>query len=130
VLGASPRVEIDKASEGKLEMVSLGDHDAYLWKVDGTVDDKPVKLASFYTSWDNVTLDCGALAHPGQESLIDTFEQAMRSLRVTDGVNHPMELSWTAQYTRYWPWTHPLLQIYWLAVPLGLIAIWMAVRQK
>lgn len=111
--------------EGSLDFIDLGDREAYLWKVSGTLYDDPVEAAVFYTSYDDVSLTCYAIADEDQDSRIGSFEKAMRSLSVIDGINHPMHFSLKARYIRWWPSSNPLLQLYWLPIPIFLLGSWL-----
>lgn len=111
--------------EGTLDFIQLGDREAYLWKVKGTLYDDPVEAAVFYTSYDDVSLTCYAIADKDEDSRIGSFEKAMRSLSVIDGINHPMRFSLKARYIRWWPSSNPLLQLYWLPIPVFLLGSWL-----
>ena len=132
MLGAGTVIVAPEA-EGQLSTVELGDRAGYLWRVEGTRtvtgdEPEPVQVATFYTAWSDVNLHCQATAAADQVALIDSFEQAVRSLRVTDGAEHPLELGLMARYKRWWPYTNPLSQLYWLPIPIVLFAAWLANR--
>ncbi|MCK6507516.1 hypothetical protein L6R53_29810 [Myxococcota bacterium] len=132
MLGAGTVVVAPEAA-GQLATVELGDRAGYLWRVEGTrtvtgSDPVPVQVATFYTAWSDVNLHCQAAAPADQVALLDQFEQSVRSLRVTDGAAHPLELGLMARYKRWWPYTHPLSQLYWLPIPIVLFAAWLANR--
>jgi hypothetical protein len=124
-LDIMPDYPIQPADEGKLDFLQYKDRDAYLWKVDGDLYGDPVKAALFYTAWDEVGLTCIAFAEEGQDARLGSFETAVRHVEVRQGELYPMPLSVKAQYTRWWPSSNPLLQLYWAPVPLFLLAGWL-----
>ena len=115
-------------AEDEVRFISLAHREAYLWRVKGTVFEEPVHASVFYTAYDDVGLLCKALAEDGDEAILGTFEQTMTNVEIRDGELHPMPMSLASKYKRWWPWSSPLLQIYWLPVPLFLIAGWLVVR--
>lgn len=126
-------IVVDPAVAGALTTVDLGDRDAYLWRTQGvrtssTEADEPVEVMSFYTAWSDVNLHCQAAAPADRVALLDSFETSVRSARVTDGELHPLELGLMARYKRWWPYTNPLAQLYWLPIPIVLFAAWLANR--
>jgi hypothetical protein len=56
------------------------------------------------------------------------FENAVRTIAITDSAEHPMVLSFMSSYRRWWPYAHPALQLYWLVLPLFLLALVPMVR--
>lgn len=121
-------IEVPKGEPGELSYLSVGDREGYLWKGTATFMDKPVRVATFYTTWDNVSLDCATMAREGDDTTLDLFERAMASLRVTDAANHPEQLTLMSKYKRWWPYSQPWLQLYWLPIPLFLIGVFVAMR--
>ena len=88
-------------------------------------------VATFYTAWSDVNLHCQASVPAGQSEQADLrtlFEQAVVTVRVSDGAAHPMHMSLMARYKRWWPYTNPLLQLFWLPIPIVLFAAWLANR--
>ena len=53
------------------------------------------------------------------------FQDAGRQIEILDSELHPMPLSMKARYVRWWPTAHPLLQLYWIPIPLLLMAGWL-----
>ncbi len=107
--------------EGALEFINLQNREAYLWRVKGTLFEKPAEASFFYTNWDDVGLTCLAIAEAGEEGRLGTFDQIVRGISVIDGPNHPSHLSMRSHYVRWWPYSHPALQLYWLPLPLLLL---------
>ena len=107
-----PEKPLDIQSEEEVEFFSLSDREAYLWRVSGAVFDEPVTASMFFTTYDDLGLTCVAHAGEGDEAILGTFEGVMRNLQIIDGENHPMALSMGARYTRWWPFSNPLLQLY------------------
>lgn len=129
----SGTIVVDPEAEGQLTTLELGDRAGYLWRVEGArtvtgADPTPTVVATFYTAWSDVNLHCQAAAPADQVALLDQFEQSVRTLRVTDGAAHPLELGLMARYKRWWPYTNPLAQLYWLPIPIVLFAAWLANR--
>ncbi len=117
---------IQPRDDGQIDFVHLDDErDAYLWKVEGTLFDDPVTAALFYTAYGELGLTCIAFAEEGDDALLGSFESAVTQLDIRDGASHPMPLSVKAKYTRWWPYSNPLLQLYWAPVPLFLLAGWL-----
>lgn len=122
-IGATAPVEIDPDATGRLEVIDLGDRDAYLWHINGMQSGKQVQAATYYTAYDNLGLNCFVIAGEGEEHLLTAFEDSVRSLKVIAPEAHPMVLSFMSSYRRWWPYAHPALQLYWLIVPLFLLAM-------
>ncbi|MFT5683192.1 MAG: hypothetical protein ACI8RZ_004121 [Myxococcota bacterium] len=122
-IGATAPTEIAPDAIGRLEVLPLGDRDAYLWHVNGMRSGKQVQVATYYTAYDNLGLNCFVVAGEGEDHLITAFEESMRTIAVTDPESHPMVLSFMSRYRRWWPYAHPALQLYWLIVPLFLLAL-------
>ena len=122
-------VEIAPTAVGLFELVELGDREGYLWKVIGTEGDAEVTVLTLYTAWDNIGLDCSYYATNPDDPLLAEIEEAMRSIRVVDGEQHPMRLSMNAQYIKLWPFQHWLLQIWWFGALVcilgGLLTLWV-----
>lgn len=123
-------VPLYTTSEDEVRFIELAHRDAYMWRVQGQVFEEPVHASVFYTAYDDVGLLCKALAEDGDEAILGTFEQTMSKIVITDGAEHPMPLSLASKYKRWWPWSSPLLQIYWLPVPLFLLAGWLVIRDE
>ena len=83
----------------------------------------------FYTTYSDVGLLCRAWADPGDEARLTTFEGVVEGLEVVDGEQHPMALTLKGRYTRWWPTSNPLFQLYWFPVPLLLVAGWLVLRE-
>ncbi len=122
-IGVMAPVEITPDATGRLETIPLGDRDAYLWHVNGMQSGDQVEVITWYTAYDNLGLSCFAVASPDQQEILTVFEQAAQTLAVTDPASHPMVLSFMSSYRRWWPYAHPALQLYWLIVPLFLLAL-------
>lgn len=128
-----PETPVYPEGEPEVGFLSLGDRDAYLLKTAGTLFNEPVHAALFYTTYGNLGLHCAIAAPKDRPELIGTFESIMKGLRVVDGAQHPMPLSVKARYIRWWRWspyTDPLLQLYWLPIPLFLLAGWLVLRDE
>lgn len=121
------RISLPEA-EGEVTMLSLGDRDAYRFRTPVKTHDEEWSAVTFYTAWEKSALNCAALIPPGGDALLTTFEGATASIRVTDGDAHPMELSLSERYSRWWPFSHPALQLYWLPIPLAGFALWLAMK--
>ena len=114
--GRGGGIDIGPQENHSPELLHLGDREAYLWKVPGTtVDGSEVTVLSFYTAWDNIGLDCTYYAYDPSDPFLKEVEASLRSTRVVDGQQHPMRLSIHSQYLQIWPFTNPLLQIWWFA---------------
>ena len=127
-LGAQAPTEIDQDATGRLEVINLGDRDAFLWHVNGMQNGEPVTVLTYYTAWDNLGLNCFVVAPESEGVLLSTFEETVRSVAVTDPEAHPMVLSFMSRYRRWWPYAHPALQLYWLILPLFMLALVPMVR--
>ena len=82
-----------------------------------------------YTAYADVPLTCLAIAKEGES--LESFEKAVRGLTIAldeNGEPYPMPLSLQARYTRWWPTGNPFLQLYWLPVPLMLIAGYLVLK--
>ncbi|MCB9763364.1 MAG: hypothetical protein H6739_26595 [Alphaproteobacteria bacterium] len=121
-------VPVQPEAESDVQFVHLRDRDAYLWRVGGTVYQEPAKASMFYTTYADVGLVCVAVVEPEEEAMLTTFDQAMRGLTIVDGEQHPQPLSIRALYVRWWPTTNPALQLYWLPLPLFLIAGYLVLK--
>lgn len=105
--------------------------DAYLWQVEGDVYAEPHTGSMLYTAYADVALTCMSITAVDDTEGAAAFEQTMRGLTVaTDelGEPYPMPLSLQARYTRWWPTGNPFLQLYWLPVPLMLIAGYLVLK--
>lgn len=126
-------VVVDPAVEGELTVVSLGDRPAYLWRTEGkrvaaSGEEQDVLVGTFYTAYADVNLHCQVSAPPTDPALIDAFVQSMGTVSITDGAAFPLHLGLMAQYKQWWPSTNPVLQLYWLPIPIILFAGWLANR--
>jgi hypothetical protein len=116
---------VDKPEE--LRFVGLGpERDGYLWRVGGQAFEEPLKASVFYTAYSDIGLMCTAIATPEDEALLGTFDATVE--KVTISAEHPMPLSLRAQYKRWWPWSNPLLQLYWVPVPFIFLAGWLVTK--
>lgn len=106
----------------KIEWITLGDREGYLVHAHGTVWDEPREASLFYTAWDDLGITCIAMADPEENASLETFERVMRGASVVDSANHPMPMSTATRYARWWPYSHPALQLYWLPIPLILLS--------
>lgn len=121
-------VRIAPDAEGTLEWIELGERHAYLWTVPATVEDQPVEVRTVYTTWDTRTVDCTWVAEP-EHPASAAVDAALRSVRVVDGQAHPQPLSGAGWYVSTWPFTHPLLQVWWFGAVLILLAVVVLLRQ-
>lgn len=112
------------------EFLQLDDgHDAYLWKVTGDVYAEPHQGSMLYTAYADVALTCMAIAEVGES--LEAFEKAAKGVTIAldeNGEPYAMHLSLQARYTRWWPTGNPFLQLYWLPVPLMLIAGYLVLK--
>lgn len=127
-IDADTSIPLYTTEEGEVEFLSLGARDAYRWRVKGQVFEEPVAASVFYTAYADIGLVCTSVVEEGDEAILGTFDAAMDKLRVTDDAAHAMPLSLSSKYKRWWPLSNPFLQLYWLPVPLFLIAGWLVVR--
>jgi len=123
-----PENPMDIQSEGEVQYLEMDDREAYLWEVKGTVWDKPTTTQIFFTTYDDLGLTCLAQAQEGDESLLGTFSGVMRDLQIVDGEDHPMALSLGARYTRWWPFSNPLMQLYFFPFPLLIFGAWFVYK--
>ena len=123
-----PDKPLDIQSEEEVQFVELSDRDAYLWRVSGAVFDEPTTSSVFFTTYDDLGLTCAAHAQEGEEAILGTFERVVRGVVVLDGENHPMALSMGARYTRWWPFSNPLLQLYFFPIPLLAFGAWFVYK--
>lgn len=124
-----PPVNIAEEALGALEVVDLGDRDAYKWTVEATMgDDLAVTAHAFYTAWDNIGLNCFAIEDEENEGLGELFWTTMDTLEIMEPEEHPMQLSFMSQYRRWWPYAHPAMQLYWIVIPMFLLALVPMVR--
>ncbi len=124
---------VDPAVAGDLQTIKLADRPAYLWRTQGkrvaaAGDEEDVVVSTFYTAYGDVNLHCQAVAPTTDASLIDQFDQVMGTVAITDPVAHPLDLGLMARYKQWWPYNHPLMQLYWLPIPIILFAAWLANR--
>ncbi len=129
----SRHVVVDPTVEGDLQTIKIGDREAYLWSTTGkrisaSGEEEAVTVGTFYTAYDDVNLHCQAVANGEHPDLLSTFQDTMRTLRVTDGAQHPLELGLMARYKQWWPYKNAALQLYWLPIPIILFAAWLANR--
>lgn len=118
------RVTVSEEAQGTLETLDLGDRDAYLWTVEGMLgESREVTVHAYYTAWDNIGLNCFAIEGEEDEGLGDVFNTTMASLEILEPEEHAMRLSFISQYRRWWPYAHPALQLYWLVIPMFLLAL-------
>ena len=129
VTQVATEVPLTIQQEGEVRWVSLGDREAYLWQVSGDALGDPLIASVFYTTYADVGLLCTAWAEPGDEARLTTFEGVVQGIRIDDSAQHPMAMTLKGRYTRWWFSAHPLLQLYWIPVPLLLIAGWLVVRE-
>ncbi|MCP4810295.1 MAG: hypothetical protein GY913_23775 [Proteobacteria bacterium] len=127
-IDADTSIPLYTTTEGEVEFLPLGERDAYRWRVEGTVFEEPVAASVFYTAYSDIGLVCTSVVEQGDEALLGTFDSSVDKLRITDDAAHVMPLSLASKYKRWWPMSNPLLQLYWLPVPLFLIAGWLVVR--
>ncbi len=112
---------IEATEEGDLALIDLGDREAYLWRVPAKDGELEMTILALYTAWDSIGLDCAYYAQDPEDPFLTEVEASLRSIRITDGAEHRMRLSVSAQYIKLWPWTHPMLQVWWFgAVFFGL----------
>ena len=119
-----PENPLDIRSEGKLEFLEMADREAYMWELKGTVWDEPTTSQVFFTTYDDLGLTCVAHAQEGDEAILGTFSGVMKGLEIVDGDQHPMALSMGARYTRWWPFSNPLMQLYLFPLPLLVFGAW------
>ena len=127
-LWGGPAVRVEEPGDAPVELISLGDRDGWTWETQGELRGQKVQIRTFYTAWDNVALECFAIAYDTAPGVLPAFETAMAGLRVTDGEAHPMWMPLTSKYKRWWPYDHPALQLYWAPIPLILLGLWLALR--
>lgn len=125
---------VDPTVPGDLRTIQLADRPAYLWRTEGkrvaaSGDEEEVVVSTFYTAYSDVNLHCQAAAPPTDTRLMDEFASSMATVTITDGAAHPLELGLMARYKQWWPYSHPLLQLYWVPVPVILFAAWLANRE-
>ena len=127
-IDADTSIPLYTTDEGDVEFLPLGNRDAYRWRVEGTVFEEPVAASVFYTAYADIGLYCASVVEEGDEAILGTFEATVDKLRVTDDTVHDMPLSLASRYKRWWPMSNPLLQLYWVPIPLFLVAGWLVVR--
>lgn len=119
--------------EGEVELVQLGTHEAYYWPVKGEQYDVPAEGAIFYTAYGDVGLTCVGSFTDKEPGALARFEQAVHSIKILDGEKHPMPLSMRAKYIRWWPYSpyvNPWLQLYWVPIPIVLLAVWLITKDE
>lgn len=126
-------IQVDPTQQGALQSLEIGDRLAYHWVTRGTQTvagggDRQVEVHTFYTAWSDVNLHCQAAAADAGSPLLTAFDEAMRGLRVDNGAEHPLKLSLMSEYKIWWPYSSPLLQLYWLPIPIVMFAAWLAGR--
>ncbi|MEE2751150.1 MAG: hypothetical protein VX519_06955 [Myxococcota bacterium] len=119
---------LQPTSTSDVRYIDLGDRHAYLWRVEGTLFDVPMEASVFYTAWDDVSLFCSSMVEPVESPVLGTFESIVSKLEVQDGELHPMPLSVKARYIQWWPTPNPFLQLYWLPIPLLMMAGWLVLK--
>jgi len=107
---------------GEVEFVQFADREGYIVRATGTVWGEPKEGSMFYTAWDNLGITCVAFTSPENSAVLETFERTMRTMTVTNSESHPMPMSTATRYARWWPYSHPLLQLYWLPIPMLLLS--------
>ena len=107
---------------GEVEFLEFEDREGYLVRAKGMVWGEEKEGSLFYTAWDNLGITCLAFTSPEDNAVLETFERTMRTMQVTDSINHPMPMSTATRYARWWPYSHPLLQLYWLPIPMLLLS--------
>lgn len=121
-------VKLAPSDPQDVHIETLADRDAFRWQGRGTRMGEPVTVGAWYTSWDDVELYCVAVIPQHDDEALAAFDQAMHTLRVTDAEHHPMYVSFRTRYVNWWPWSHPLVQIYLLPVyvfvPLFGLLLW------
>lgn len=107
---------------GEVEFLQFEDREGYMIRAKGTVWGEEKEGSMFYTSWDNIGITCLAFTSPEDNAVLETFERTLRTMTVNDSANHPMPMSTATRYARWWPYSHPLLQLYWLPIPMLLLS--------
>lgn len=125
--------QVDPTQLGTLETWEIGDRLGYHWVTKGTQTtmagtERHVQVHTFYTAWSDVNLHCQAAADDAGSPLLSAFDEAMRGLRVDNGAEHELKLSLMSEYKIWWPYSSPLLQLYWLPIPIVMFAAWLAGR--
>ncbi len=111
----------------ELRFLSLGpEREAYLWRASGQAFEEPLKSSVFYTAYADIGLLCTAIATPDEEALLGTFDATVEKISIS--AEHEMPLSLRARYKRWWPWSNPLLQLYWVPVPFIFLAGWLVTK--
>lgn len=121
-------VPVVPEEEGEVKLVHIGEREGYLWRVKGQNYGEPVEASVFYTAYGPLGLTCIGVADAPEVSRLNTFDQTMESVRVQKPEVYAMPLSVRARYIRWWPSTNPFLQLYWLPLPLFLVAGWLVVK--
>lgn len=111
-----------------VRFVKLNDREAYAIRFEGTYFQDPVQASIFYVTYGDIGLSCIASAKLDNAAMLTTFDQVMEGMQIVDPDKHPMPLSLRARYVRWWPTTNPALQLYWLPLPLFLLAGWLILR--
>lgn len=119
-----PVLHVPPEATGELSVVKLADRRAYLWKVFAAWNDTPMQVATLYTSFGDHELDCYAWTPETQPDTVHAFLLAVPTVRIVEGDTYPMKMSIHTRYREAWPFRHPLLQAWWLPIPLALVALW------
>lgn len=119
---------IQPTKAGEVKLVKLADREAYSMRFDGTYFQDPVQASVFYVTYGDIGLSCIASAKADNSAVLTTFDQVMAGMQIVDPEKHPMPLSLRGRYVRWWPTTNPAMQLYWLPLPLFLIAGWLILR--
>jgi len=128
VRGDGAVVDVGETDPQSVTIEKLTDRPAFRWQGPGTWMGSKVSVGAWLTSWDDLELYCVGIFPAEESSGLAEFDQAIRSLRVTDAEHHPMYVSLRTRYINWWPWSHPLLQIYilpaYVILPLFGMLLW------
>lgn len=123
-----PVLEVPPEALGDLSVIDLGGRRAYLWKINARWNDRPMEVATLYTSFGDQELDCYAWTPADQTDALNAFLLAAPTLRIVDGDKYPQNVSLQTRYREVWPFRNPWLQAWWLPIPLAAIALWFGWR--
>jgi hypothetical protein len=124
---------VNPKEEGEVQLVNLGTHEAYYWPVKGEQYGEPAEGGIFYTAYGDVGLTCVGSFTAKETGAMSRFEEAVRSVKILDGEKHPQPLSMRAKYIRWWPYSpynNPWLQLYWVPIPIMLLAVWLITKDE
>lgn len=102
------------------------EREGYLLRASGQAFEEPLEASVFYTAYADIGLLCTSIVEPDDEALLGTFEATVEKIDIDAA--HAMPLSLRAQYKRWWPWSNPLLQLYWVPIPFIFLAGWLVTR--